>query len=434
MTDSKAATHGAPKTARFNFSGEAGEFFGIWFVNNILSMITLGFYSPWAKIRNLQYFYGNTTLAGSSFQFTANPWALLRTRIIAVLLLLLYVVSENLSTTLTNTIFAGFIIGYFTLMPVFVIFVLSFRTRYSVWRGVSFSFNHDYMGAYRVYLAPLVVFFLLAGSLALPFYSEEVEQTLGIPHYESMDEDYGEEEIAVIEEQPDEEFENEAELEYEAIGEDGYWDEDVEEEEEDLYINPYLFIPFGIMLLVGLGLLPYFDFINVRFLVRNSRFGNGEFTFLATARVYYALYGKWYLASMILAGLWVGWFLLENIGATASVGIILLTAGYLVGSRAYFKSRRANILINNSSLTAHHQLAGYIPFWSLLWLMLTNSIVSAITFGLMGPWARIRTARFMLERIHLKSTESLDEFVEQQNNECSSLAEEVADAFDLDLI
>ena len=113
-----ATESSAPKTEQFKFFGKAGEFFGIWFVNNMLMMITLGFYSPWAKIRTLQYFYGNTELAGSSFQFTANPWALLRTRVIAVLLLILYLVSDFLNTTMAAIVFASFIIGYFVFVLV----------------------------------------------------------------------------------------------------------------------------------------------------------------------------------------------------------------------------------------------------------------------------------------------------------------------------
>ena len=41
------------------FRGKTGEFFGIWIVNVFLTIITLGIYSAWAKVRTNRYFYGN---------------------------------------------------------------------------------------------------------------------------------------------------------------------------------------------------------------------------------------------------------------------------------------------------------------------------------------------------------------------------------------
>src|SRR5258707_6333866 len=42
------------------FTGRAGEYFRIWIVNICLSIVTLGIYSAWAKVRRKRYFYGNT--------------------------------------------------------------------------------------------------------------------------------------------------------------------------------------------------------------------------------------------------------------------------------------------------------------------------------------------------------------------------------------
>ena len=59
----------APQPLRFN--GNGAEYFGIWIVNLLLSIVTLGIYSAWAKVRRLQYFYRHTELAGSS----TGSWA-----------------------------------------------------------------------------------------------------------------------------------------------------------------------------------------------------------------------------------------------------------------------------------------------------------------------------------------------------------------------
>ena len=61
----------------FAFTGNASEYFRIWIVNLLLSIITLGFYWPWAMVRARRYFYSNTHLDGHSFDYLAKPKNLL---------------------------------------------------------------------------------------------------------------------------------------------------------------------------------------------------------------------------------------------------------------------------------------------------------------------------------------------------------------------
>jgi len=75
----------------FSFSGKGGEYFKIWIVNILLSIVTLGIYSAWAKVRRKRYFYGCTTLAGSSFEYHANPVKILIGRVIVVVIYLLWI-------------------------------------------------------------------------------------------------------------------------------------------------------------------------------------------------------------------------------------------------------------------------------------------------------------------------------------------------------
>src|SRR5690606_20591704 len=78
------------------FTGQGGEFFGIWIVNLFLMVLTLGFYAPWAKVRTLQYFYGNTQIDGSSFQYLADPWVIFRGRLIALVAVVVWIVVSEL--------------------------------------------------------------------------------------------------------------------------------------------------------------------------------------------------------------------------------------------------------------------------------------------------------------------------------------------------
>jgi uncharacterized membrane protein YjgN (DUF898 family) len=72
------------------FTASAGEYFRIWTVNLALTIVTLGIYSPWAKVRKRRYFYGHTRIAGEAFEYRASPIAILKGRLIAVAALAAY--------------------------------------------------------------------------------------------------------------------------------------------------------------------------------------------------------------------------------------------------------------------------------------------------------------------------------------------------------
>ena len=78
------------RTAPFEFTGHGGEYFRIWIVNLLLTLLTLGIYSAWATVRKRRYFHGNTRLEGAEFEYLATPWMILKGRLIAVAVLILY--------------------------------------------------------------------------------------------------------------------------------------------------------------------------------------------------------------------------------------------------------------------------------------------------------------------------------------------------------
>ena len=66
-----------PREYRFQFTGKGSEYFSIWIVNLLLSIVTLGIYSAWAKVRREQYFHRNTLLDEQPFDYTGNPRSIL---------------------------------------------------------------------------------------------------------------------------------------------------------------------------------------------------------------------------------------------------------------------------------------------------------------------------------------------------------------------
>jgi len=84
-TASRPAAQGAPASGTsvpFVFTGAAGEYFRIWIVNVALTVVTLGIYAAWAKVRKRRYFWGNTQLGGRSFEYTGNAIAILKGNLI----------------------------------------------------------------------------------------------------------------------------------------------------------------------------------------------------------------------------------------------------------------------------------------------------------------------------------------------------------------
>ena len=79
----------------FEFRGNGGEYFRIWIVNLLLTIVTLGIYSAWAKVRRLRYFYGNTFLDGQSFDYHGQPLAILKGRLIVVAGYVVFLVASH---------------------------------------------------------------------------------------------------------------------------------------------------------------------------------------------------------------------------------------------------------------------------------------------------------------------------------------------------
>jgi uncharacterized membrane protein YjgN (DUF898 family) len=145
-----SADSGAPRVERHRpeFSGRAGEYFGIWFVNLILSIVTLGIYSAWAKVRTERYFYGNTKLAGASFEYLASPIAILKGRLIAYAVVL----ALGLSLRFSPGTYLVLILIVSALMPMIIVLGLRFHARNSAWRGLSFRFDETLGSAYGPFM------------------------------------------------------------------------------------------------------------------------------------------------------------------------------------------------------------------------------------------------------------------------------------------
>jgi uncharacterized membrane protein YjgN (DUF898 family) len=132
----------------FEFTGNGAEYFRIWIVNVVLTLLTLGIYSAWAKVRKLQYFYQHTRVAGSGFDYHGRPLAILKGRIIGLGLLILYGYSTEVVSAWSLVILI--VIG--AALPWLLRSSLRFRAHNSSWRGLRFSFRGSLKESYFVFL------------------------------------------------------------------------------------------------------------------------------------------------------------------------------------------------------------------------------------------------------------------------------------------
>ncbi len=77
------------------FTGQAGEYFRLWIVCSLLSLLSLSLYRPWAKLRLRQYVASHWHLHGAQFEVDYDPWVNLRGRLLVIL-----------------TAFAGLVLAY----------------------------------------------------------------------------------------------------------------------------------------------------------------------------------------------------------------------------------------------------------------------------------------------------------------------------------
>ena len=150
----------APAVGRFAFSGTGWGYYKIYMVNLLLTIATFGLYSPWAKVRNRRYLFGNALLDGHNFEFDAKPTTILLSRIVVVGVIVL----ASFAETLFGLIVAG--LGIVStlllfLLPWVVVRGRAFNCRHTLHRSVRFRYLRLYRPTIWLYLGYLLVFMLM---------------------------------------------------------------------------------------------------------------------------------------------------------------------------------------------------------------------------------------------------------------------------------
>lgn len=378
---------------RFSFTGNGKEYFKIWIVNILLTIVTLGIYSAWATVRNKRYFYGNTWFADANFEYHATPKQILFGRIIAIALLIAYIALNQITPILGFALMILLVLG----TPWIVWRSMQFNSRMSSYRNVRFQFSGTLKQAYKLLLWIPMLPVLIAGGLSLVIYL--------------------------------------------LIGEAG---------------APSIGLLVGLAFMAIYMMIPFLHNLLDSYHINHSQFGQGQFAAELDVGEYYVIYLKWIGLSM-LAGIGIFAVVALVIavfagGAAAMFGgdaeasetaIMAMIVPMIIGIyvpiimlgmllNAYLKSRIRNYSFGETKMDGEVlDLTSDVKARDLFKIYLTNALMIVFSFGLATPWAKVRLARYTAEHTQGDVTGNLAQYVGQQQNLQTSLGDEMGDAFDV---
>ena len=144
-----------------SFHGEGGRYFGIWAVNVILTILTMGLYYPWAKAAIRKFMWNATEMEGDRFVFHGTGKEMFRGFVIAYLIIISMLIMVNL----IDTPFVGliFLVAMTALVPFAIFGGWRYRMSRTSWRGIFFSFRGDLGEFMKIYFKGLFLTIITLG-------------------------------------------------------------------------------------------------------------------------------------------------------------------------------------------------------------------------------------------------------------------------------
>ena len=375
------------------FTGTGSEYFKIWIVNVLLTIITLGLYFPWAKVRNRRYFYANSTLSDRNFEYHATGKQLFIGFLIGVVFFIVYTFLGQ-----TNPALAGaFMLIFMVSLPWLIWRSLMFNMKMTSFSNVHFSFQGKLGRAYGIFFGYPIVFFLAIGIIG-------VIASIILPAFQGVN-------SAIV-----------------GIG--------------------AFIVAVGSMFVY----LYFFAFIKKKYteyFISNSYYGQGKFETELTTKKFMMILLKtiglalipFILLSIFLGSLRVANFPLDvnNSNAFVSgtelmlVGIYFVMLFVIMIIMSYMTTRERTYIYENTLLDNKITFESTLRARDLAWVMVSNIILVMFTLGFAFPWAKVRVARLMLENTWVDTEIGFDNYISQKQAEVSALGDQIGDAFDIDV-
>ena len=434
------------------FQGKTSEYFGIWIVNLLLSLITLGIYSAWAKVRRKKYFYNNTLIDNVGFDYHAKPISILKGRLIAVAFFIAYGMSASIHPFLP-AVFLGI---FFIVLPWLVVRGSIFSARNTSHRGLRFDFIGTIGQAAKVFIG-LPLLFMPTLGLIFPYVAHQKSQFLVNNHR------FG---LSQFDMQP------------------------VVKKYYKVYfivmILPVFIAIIGII--AAIAIPAYHGYVN-----KAKAAPQAQLAMPAGVAAFAAVNPA---PKMILAANETPAdqtedlppvspeeekIIQEEMEAQAEISkempaeriaadeatqektpekimqknqrtqdekmlemiqnpamLIGMVLGFLVyilfifGFVGYIQARIGNLIWNNTTLDKL-SFSSNLRARDFIWLYFSNIVAIMLTFGLATPWAQIRMARYRASKLQIVGDVDFDQFVGDKKAEVKATGEEIAEMFDVDL-
>ena len=379
------------------FTGSGGEYFRVWIVNVLLSIVTLGLYTPFARRRTAQYFYSNTWVAGSPLEFTAQQ----RKMVFGFLVLVVLYLAFNLAAeTGQDTVVSLFLLAGAALAPWLWGSAMRFRLSATRWRGVRLQFaaswGEVYKASWPVFAIAAVWIAMLSALSALA----PTQQASGLPAFSATVMGAGL--VALV---------------------------------------------LSVLCIVRL------EFNYKRLLVKRARIGNqagrwkpvyADFLkiWLATLAVFVGCVLVLGASIAVAAG---GSFALlggiKNRGFLAVLIIVLWVVGMIfmvflasAPARAYREARLFQLVWNNVGVSQVARFKCDLRTGSYIALRLKNMLLQLLTLGFYRPFALVSEYRMKAESVTLHIRGGVDQLAGELVAQQDGIGDAMADAVGLDLV
>lgn len=359
----------------FSFSGNAKEYFGIWIVNLLLSIITLGIYTAWAKVRRLRYFYGNTWLDGHNFEYHAKPVQILIGRIIVVAVLLIVNIVSNFFPFFALFVLIPYMIG----LPWLLNKAISFNARVTSYRNVHFNFEGSYGAAFAIFiLLPLSVPVIAAAVIGgLLYTSQPGFAVIGI--------------LVVI------------------------------------------------AAIAQLAIIPIISKKTNEYIGNRTRYGSAKFSTELELGELFKNIGIVALCAGVPFALIVGsivasYFSGGALVLAAGLSQVALISVYfiIIAGGVFYAAGVRNIAFNGTNLDGGHKLHSNLSRTKYTFIIITNFLAIIVSIGLLRPWTAVRTWRYLMDNSALQVAGSLDDFIAGQEEAGNVVAGEYLDIEGID--
>lgn len=401
-----ARTRGGIEAFPLEFTGSGGEYFRVWVVNVLLSIVTLGIYTPWARRRTAQYFYSHTQIAGSPLEFAAQQRKMVVGFLMMAALYLAYRIAADTGQELASMLL---LFGFAVLTPFLWGSAMRFRLSATRWRGIRLAFTASwrevYTASWPVFAIAAIwvaVFFVIGAASPQPLTGAEGgDSPLELPSLGGLSVGLGVVGalltlMCIIR------------LEYNyrsllvlraRIGHQmGRW--------KPVYMDfvRVWLATAGFFLLLALAVSLGFSLISGSMAVLYKRFGSGG------------------PAGMVF------FFLLMAVGGGLALILISLPA------RAYRQARMFQLVWNNVGVSHIARFKTNLRTWPFIRLRLKNMLLTLLTLGFYRPFALASEYAMKVDSVMLYLKGGTDQLVGELVKQQGAFGDAAADALGLDLI